>query len=152
MKESIDQYELQLQYSIERRFQTIIIVRYVDVDLRLHFCRNLNMDAVYNCGYKIINLMAMANGTFGRFILMNYFMYVACGTCSFFFSTELLTFMYEPVDNYHNLLYNISQLCLFIISIADIYFLSSVGQDLATSYRYGFLMTHNYRVVRKSSF
>ena len=31
MKESIDQYELRLQYSIERRFQTIIIVvRYVD--------------------------------------------------------------------------------------------------------------------------
>ena len=105
------------------------------------------MDAVYNCGYKIINLISMANGMFGSFILMNYFMYVACGTCSFFFSTELFTVIYEPVDNYYNLLYNISQLCLFIISSADIYYLSSIGQDLAISYRYGFpmrLMTQNY--------
>ena len=94
------------------------------------------MDVLFNHGCKVIKLISMANGMFGRLIFMNYFMHVACATCSFFFLTELFTVMYEPMQNYSNLLYDISQLFLFVISTADIFYLSSIGQDLSTSYRF----------------
>ena len=85
----------------------------------------------------------MANGMFGRLILMTYVMYVTCATCSFFMSTELFTILYEPVDNYLNLLYGMGQLFLLYISSTVIFYLSSIGQDLAISYRLELLYIDN---------
>ena len=93
------------------------------------------MDLVYNNGCKVINLISMANGMLGRLIMISFIWFVTCGTCSFFFSTELFLVMYETTEHYLDLLYNISQLFLFVISITVIYYLSSIGQDLVTSYR-----------------
>lgn len=101
------------------------------------------MDVVFNNGYKIIKLISMANGMFGRLILMTYVMYVTCATCSFFMSTELFTILYEPVDNYLNLLYGMGQLFLLYISSTVIFYLSSIGQDLAISYRLELLYIDN---------